>query len=180
MFGSYGYDSLCQLIEQCVTNTTYEEISNGKCLLIIAINEEVRMKKCMDRLLANQPEMKLTFIAQPSMEAVLEEWYGGRYQVVGWKGKYTLELVELLRNEIELSKLDGFLYFTEQPINLRDENFMGIGVRLQGIADIRVFSNTIGGDMYEYHDLGLYRQAIKVYEEVNRLIDVESGRRGKF
>ena len=167
-----SYDELCQMIKQCITTITYQKISECSSLLIVAINEEARMKKCMDKLFANNPEIKPIFIAQPSMKTVLREWYGDQYQIIGWKGKYTLELVKLLQEKTELSLLGGFLYFTEQPINMRDENFTSIAEELQNIADIHVFSNTIGEDMYEYHNLALYNQAIKVYEEINRLIDV--------
>ena len=68
---------------------------------------------------------------------------------------------------------DSFFYFTQHPVNLRDNNFINIAQYLQEEMDIHVYSDTVGYELYEYHNLALYSQGIKVYEEINRLIGLK-------
>lgn len=170
MHNIYEYDILCKTIESCVIKTTYEKISDCECLIIVALNEEIRLKKCVDNLLKNKPGINIVFISQPAMEMVLKEWYG-EYPVIGWKGKYTLDIIPDLEKNVDLSLVKGFLYFTEQPINTRDMNFIQIAEKLQDTGNIRLFSNTIGEDLYEYHDLARYIQAVGDYERINQELD---------
>lgn len=167
-----GYDQLCQLIENCIDTVTYQNIAECRRLLMVALNEEARLKKCVDKLRKANGDIQILFIAQPAMEPVLKEWYGEKYPIIGWKGKYTLDIIPLLKEKTEMSLLDGFLYFTEQPINTRDKNFTQIVETMQTDVDIRIFSNTIGEDLYEYHHLALYNQAMKVYEDINQLLEL--------
>lgn len=170
MTNTYGYDELCRIIESCVVETDYKTVSSCKNLLMVAVNEERWLKRCVEGLLGQRPEMKITFIAQPIMEPILKKWYG-QHTVIEWKGKYTVNVVRALENNEQSSKPEGFFYFTEQPVNLRDENLMKIAEVLQESAGIRVFSSTIGDDLYEYHNISLYRRAISIYEETNQMID---------
>lgn len=165
-----GYDELCKIVESCVENTTYKEVSGCGHLIIVALNEEIRLKRCVDRLQKDNPKIKILFISQPAMELVLREWYG-QYPVFGWSGKYTMDIVSELEKKVDMPLMGGLLYFTEQPINTRDMNFIQIAEKLQEIGKIRLFSNTIGEDLYEYHDLAQYRQAVEDYEQINRKLD---------
>ena len=166
----YGYDELCRIIESCVTETDYKSISECKSLLMIAVNEEVRLKRCVDSLLKERPGMQIVFIAQPSMVPVLKQWYEA-CPSIAWKGKYTVEVLKGLGDEVRLSHPEGFFYFSEQPVNMRDENFMEIAALLQQQGDVRVFCSTIGEDLYEYHNIHLYCQGIRIYNEINKMID---------
>lgn len=165
-----GYDELCKIMESCVIDTTYGEVSGCGSIIIVALNEEIRLKRCVDSLQENGSEINIIFIAQPAMEPVLKDWYG-QYPVIGWKGKYTIDVVAELKKNLDLSLVKGFLYFTEQPINTRDMNFIWIAEKLQEMGDIRLFSNTIGEDLYEYQSIAQYSQAMREYERRNQELD---------
>ena len=62
---------------------------------------------------------------------------------------------------------------SQHPVNLRDKNMTDIAQCLQKEVDIHVYSDTVGYELYEYQNLPLYRQGIKVYEEINRLIGLK-------
>lgn len=169
------YDSLYSLTEACVIPVPYETLKERNKLLVIAINEEVRFQKSVQKIEECNPNIELIIAAQMELKKVLDGIYNGRYPVVGWSGKYTVELVDKIKSETDISGTDGFLYFTQHPVNLRDKNMISIAQRLQKEADIRVYSDTVGYELYEYHNLPLYRQGIKVYEEINHLISLQFG-----
>lgn len=167
------YDGLCETIEQCVTPVSYEVLRDRKKMLVIAISEEVRFQKSIQKIEDANPEMKLIIVAQTELKKILDGIYGGRYEVIGWSGKYTTELIDKLKTEADIKGIDGFLYFTQHPINLRDNNFISIALELQKEMDIHVYSDTVGYELYAYQNLPLYSQGIRVYEEINRLIGLQ-------
>ncbi len=164
------YDGLCEMIGRCVVPVPYEILKDRKKMLVVAISEEVRFQKSVQKIVECNPEIELIIVAQAELKKVLDGIYDGRYQVIGWKGKYTVELINRIKAEADISGIDSFLYYTQHPINLRDNNFISIALNLQKEMDICVYSDTVGYELYEYHNLPLYSQGIKVYEEINRLI----------
>lgn len=167
------YDGLCEMIEACVVPVSYEALRDRKKMLVIAISEEVRFQRSVQRIEDCNPGIELVIVAQTGLKSVLDGIYGGKYKIVGWSGKYTVELPDKIRNETDISGIDSFLYFTQHPVNLRDNNFISIASELQKGKDIHVYSDTVGYELYEYHNLPLYSQGIKVYEEINRLIGLQ-------
>lgn len=167
------YDGLCGMIEACAIPVSYKALKDRKKMLVIAISEEVRFQKSVQRIEEYSPGIELIIVAQTGLKSVLDGIYGGKYRIVGWSGKYTVELIDEIRNETDISGIDGFLYFTQHPVNLRDKNMTDIAQCLLKEADIHVYSDTVGYELYEYQNLPLYRQGIKVYEEINRLIGLK-------
>lgn len=167
------YDSLCKMIEACVVPVSYETLRDRKKMLVVAISEEVRFQKSVQKIETCNPEIELIIVAQTGLKKVLDGIYGGKYRIVGWSGNYTEELIDKVKNEADIGGIDGFLYFTQHPVNLRDMNFIRIAECLQKESDIHVYSDTVGYELYEYHDLLLYSQGIRVYEEINRLIELK-------
>ncbi len=167
------YDSLCGMIESCIVPSSYKVLKDRKKMLVIAISEEVRFQKSIQKILKHNPEMEFIIVAQIGLQKVLEDVYRGRYPVIGWSGTYTAKLIDKVRKESDISGLDSFFYFTQHPVNLRDNNFINIAQYLQEEMDIHVYSDTVGYELYEYHNLALYSQGIKVYEEINRLIGLK-------
>lgn len=165
-----GYDDLCGMIEKCAVPVSYEVFKHRKKLLVIAISEEVRLQNSIKKVLEYNSSIELIIVAQMGLKKVLDGIYGDRYQVIGWSGKYTTDLIDKVKNEADISGIDGFLYFTQHPVNLRDNNFINIALELQKAKDIHVYSDTVGYELYEYHNLPLYSQGINVYTEINRLI----------
>ncbi len=167
------YDGLCGMIGKCLAPVSYEVFQQRRKLLVIAISEEVRFQKSIQKIEECNPNIELIIVAQMELKKVLDGIYNDRYQVVGWNGKYTVELVDRVKSEADISGTDGFLYFTQHPVNLRDKNMINIAQRLQKEADIQVYSDVVGYELYEYHNLPLYSQGIKVYEEINHLISLQ-------
>lgn len=164
------YDGLCRTIEGCVAPVPYETLKDRKKMFVIAISEEVRFQKSVQKIEACNPGIELIIVAQTKTAAVLAETYKGRHRVISWDGKYTTTLIDRVKEETDLDGLDGFLFYTQHEVNLRDMNFIRIAECLQKEADIHVYSDTVGYELYEYRDLLLYSQGIRVYEEINRLI----------
>lgn len=167
------YDSLLATIEGCVVPISYEVFQKRQKLLVIAISEEVRFQKSVQKMEEQNPEIELIIVAQTQTAEVLARIYQGKHRVVSWSGKYTLELVDKLKKEVDMRGLDGFLFYTQHQVNLRDKNFIEIARSLQEEMDIHIYSDTVGYELYEYHDLPLYSQGIRVYEEINRLIELK-------
>lgn len=167
------YDGLCRMIDACVVPVSYEVMRDRKKMLVIAISEEVRFQKSVQKMEEQNPGIELIIVAQTGLKKVLDGIYGEKYKIVGWSGKYTEELIDKVKNEADIGGIDGFFYFTQHPVNLRDMNFIHIAECLQKEADIHVYSDTVGYELYEYHDIPLYIQGIKVYEDINRLIDLK-------
>ena len=106
------------------------------------------------------------------MENAFRDTYGDRYRVVGWKGRYTTDIINKLSEEIDIASIDGFAFFTDLPINLRDNNFMQIAELLKNTGSINIYSSTIGNDLYEYRNISLYRQALRLFVDINKTIDL--------
>lgn len=168
----YSYNNLMALIERCVVKTAYREIANCGKLVVIATNIETRFEKFIKDLQREKNDIELIIVAQPTMENILRDSYGGKYQIVGWKGRYTLDVLDKINKEGGLNHVNGFVFFSEQAVNLRDANFIDIAENLQTSNGVRVFSNIIGDEVYEYRNIDVYNRAMRIYQDVNILIDL--------
>lgn len=167
------YDGLCKMIGECVVPVSYAALRDRKKLLVIAISEEVRFQKSVQKMEEQNSGIEIIIVAQAQTAAALEGIYQGKYKVVSWSGKYTTDLIDRVKAEADLDGLDGFLFYTQHEVNLRDKNFIEIARCLQGNRDIHVYSDVVGYELYEYRNLPLYSQSIRVYEEINRLIGLK-------
>lgn len=107
------YDSLCEMIGRCATPVSYEVLKDRKKMLVIAISEEVRFQRSVQKIEESSLGIDLIIVAQIELKGVLDEIYGGRYQVIGWKGKYTEKLIDKIRAETDIRDIDAFLYYTQ-------------------------------------------------------------------
>ena len=139
---------------------------------MIAINNETRFNKSVKALLKENGDVDFVIVAQPAMADVLTKEYDKKYPVICWTGKYTLGVLDKVYECDVANGVDGFLFFSEQGINLRDMNFLSIAESLQSKGNVRVFSDTIGNDLYEYEKVALYIQSMKLYQEMNTFIDM--------
>ena len=105
------YDGLCGMVEGCLAPVSYDVFQQRRKLIVIAISEEVRFQKSVQKIEECNPNIKLIIVAQMELKKVLDGIYKGRYQVIGWSGKYTVELVDKIKSEADISGTDGFLYF---------------------------------------------------------------------
>ena len=167
-----SYNKLFQVMEGCVNEITYKEIAKCKKLLVIAINNETRFKKSVEALLKENGDMDFVIVAQPAMADVLTKEYDKKFHVICWKGKYTLEVLDRVYESVSANDIDGFLFFSDQGIDLREMNVLSIAGSMQKKGNVRVFSDTIGHDLYEYEKVALYIQSMKLYQEINTFIDI--------
>ncbi len=166
-----SYKRIYQLIEGCVNKVTYREISQCKKILVVAINEETRFKNFLESLEKENPSIELIIVAQESMvERMISEYYE-KYKILAWNGKYTLDVLEEVDERYRISDVEGFVFFTDLSINLRDMNFMNMAEVLQSRRVVNIYCSTVSGELFEYKNVSVYIQAIKVYQDINDLID---------
>lgn len=168
------YDRLLALIESCAKSISPVKFQDCKKMLIIATNREVWFREGMKTILESNPGIEFIIVAQIKMKDVLDQLYQGRYKTLYWNGNYSLGILEKVKNETEIKEIDSFLFFASQPVDLRDKNFYQIGETLQKEnPNIQIFSNTNGQELYEYYDISLFNQGVRVYEEMDRLVEME-------
>lgn len=172
MKNTNSYDQLFGIIDGCVKRISYQQMQHNKNMIVVSVIEETRFQKFIEGLTERNPHISLTIIAQDYMENAFRDTYGDRYRVVGWKGRYTTDIINKLSGEMDITSIDGFAFFTDLPINLRDNNFMQIAELIQNMGNVNIYSSTIGNDLYEYRNISLYRQALRLFVEINKTIDL--------
>ena len=167
------YDKLLLNIRNCIKEIPYEQFRDIKKLVIIATNEEGQLTKLIRTLCKINPDMEILFIAQPKMAKILPEFINDKMSIYEWQGLYTMQMADYIISNINGSKLDGFLYFCDQPINLRNNNLMNIAENLWNKLNIRVFSVNMEEEaFFEYHNIEMYNCGVGLYEKANRFIDL--------
>lgn len=169
-----SYDEFYALIEQCVHRVDYKAFAAMNKIMVVVINEEKRFLKYINHVTVINPKIEFVLVTQPSMKNLVAQKFSEQHQIIDWQGKYTVGLVDAVGSVTGINSLDGFLFFSEQEMNMRDNNFMQIAERMheQGNVGLRVFGNTIGDEIFEYRNIGFYNQAVKVYKEMNQLIEI--------
>lgn len=169
-----SYDRIWALIERCVRPVSPVKFQDCNRMLVIAVNSEEWLWEGMKTILESNSGMEFIIVAQTRMKDVLDQLYQGRYKTVYWSGRYTLEVLEKVRDETTIEEIDAFLFFPKLSTDLRDKNLYQIGEMLKKEKpDIHIFSNTTDQVFYEYYDISLYNQALRAYEEMDRLIEME-------
>lgn len=49
---------------------------------------------------------------------------------------------------------------------------MQIAELLKNTGSVNIYSSTIGNDLYEYRNISLYRQALRLFVDINKTIDL--------
>lgn len=161
------YDWLNNIAESCAETIDYECFSQKKNMFIISVIEEARLKTFLAGLLEVNPGIQLTILVQDYVVDGFIKNFGKVGKILGWKGGYTTQIADLFNNK----KFDSFVFFSDFPINLRDQNFFEIAEGLDKGHDIDTYCCTIGNDIYHYNNVQMYRQALRVYEDVSILIE---------
>lgn len=166
------YDELLKIIKSCVREISFQRLSDRKRMLIIAINEEGLMKDLLQNLLDGNPNMEMIFIAQPRMVKILQEITDGKALVLAWQGAYTMKVADYVKEKLCGLDLDGFLFFSNQSVDLRSNNLIGIAEALSNRPDFIICGVDVVGTLYEYQNIELYNRGIKLYEDANLFLDL--------
>lgn len=161
------YDWLYETAESCIESVGYESLRDQKNIFIISVIEEARLKTFLDGLLQINPTVKITILTQDYVVDGFRKNFGRRGKVISWKGGYTTKVVELAEGE----SIDSFVFFSDFPMNLRDQNYLAIAEAFDSKNKTDTFCCTIGNDIYHYKNMQTYKRALKVYEETASLID---------
>lgn len=166
------YDELLKSIKGCVRAVPFQKLAGCKHIIAIAINEEGIIKEFLCRLSALSDTVEIVFIAQPKMAKILRTIPDKNIYVVEWQGTYTNEVATVVRNQLGSAGWDGFLYFCDQPVNLRNMNILNLAETLKVRKDYSIYGIDIEGTLYEYQNIALYNRGIHLYEEVNTFVSM--------
>ena len=166
------YDELLKSIKGCVRAVPFQKLADCKHIIAIAVNEEGIIKEFLCRIFALSDTIEIVFIAQPKAAKILRTITDKNIYVVEWQGTYTNEVTEVVNNQLGASEWDGFLYFCDQPINLRNMNILNIAEAFKVRKDYSIYGVDIEGTLYEYQNIALYNRGIHLYEEVNTFISM--------
>ena len=166
------YDVLLHNIRKCVQEISFRRFQHTKRLLVVAINDEGMNKKLLQNLTDANLDMEIIIVAQPKMAEVLRDSADEKIKVLEWHGRYTIEVVHYVENELSGIELDGFLFFGDQPINLRNHNLLDIANSLYNKPNFCICCVDFEGTLYEYRNIELYNLGIRIYKDMNQFIEL--------
>ncbi len=168
------YDELLKNIKNCVQTVPFQKLADCRRIITIAVNEEGIIREFLDRLFALSEAIELVFVAQPKTAAILRTIADYNIYVVEWRGTYTNEVIDVVRNRLGDLEWDGFLYFCDQPVNLRNINILNLAEAFNRGKEYSIYTIDIEGTLYEYQNIAFYNQGIHLYKEVNAFISMGS------
>lgn len=166
------YDELLKSIKGCVKTVPLSKLAECKCIAAIAVNEEGTIKDFLRRLFELNNTAEIVFIAQPKMAKLIRTITNKHIYVIEWQGAYTNKTAEVVRNLSGFSVWDAFLYFCDQPINLRNSNILNLAEVFRSGKNYSVYSIDLEGMVFEYQNLALLNRGIHLYEEANTFISM--------
>lgn len=165
------YDKLLKIIKRCVIETSYERLKHLKCLVIIAINDEGMNRRFMQELRNVNFEVEIIFVMQPGLFNNMKDIVDEKTRIIEWKGAYTSETASYIKNNLYNLEPDGFAFFGDQPINLRNRNLIDIAEIISQKTDFHIFSVDFEGNLYEYRNITVFNQGLHLYAETNLFIE---------
>ena len=130
------------------------------------------MKNFLQNLLEFNHDIEIVFIAQPGMASILRGSLIQNACVLEWQGKYTAETADYVKRAMGDVRLDSFLYFCDQPVNLRNRNIMDIAEALDNGENFWILSMDSEGTLFKYQNIELYNRGIHLYEEADAFINL--------
>lgn len=164
------HDSIFNLAYSCVHEIDYMVMKDKKNMFIISVIEEARLKTFLTGLLEINPDIKLTVLVQEYVFDGFKQNFGNRCNIISWHGGYSLKMLQQISELFDLDSIDSFVFFSDFSVNLRDMNFMEIAEYLNQKNGADTYCCTIGNDLFEYQNYPLYRQSLKVYEDMSELV----------
>lgn len=166
------HNQLVQIIGNEVIKRDFSYFKNTKQFLIISVIEEARVKAFVDAVLDLNPSAQMVIVAQDYVAEGFKKNFDKKATIVSWKGAYSNDTLEAVYKQTDIKDFDAFVFFSDMPINLRDINLLELSEFMTCKGNVAVLSCTIGNEVYEYSNVGLYTQALKTYDEINKLIGV--------
>ncbi len=161
------YDWLNNVAGACTELIDYTSFIQKRNTFIISVIEEARLKTFLNGLVEINPDISITILVQDYVADGFHKSFSALGKVIGWKGRYTNQVLSMFKDEL----FDAFVFFSDFPINLRDQNFLEIAEGFNSREALDTYCCTIGNDIYRYNNIQMYRQALKVYEDVSVLLD---------
>lgn len=165
-----------KIMKKSIKKADYFQLKSKKHLIVIAVNEEVRIREFLTCLEEAGFKGKITFYAQPKMCSALKEVLP-QAGVIEWEGVYTKKMAEDIIGRKEFNDADAFLFFCKQFLDLRDQNIMEIAELLQKKRTICVYGLDTDNELCEYENVDIYNKAVHSYLEINDLLGIYYARR---
>lgn len=166
------HDELCRLAEGCTEMTGYTKMAGLRDMLVISVIEEERFKTFLNGLLEHNPGIRLNVIVQDYVAGGFKKNFGGRCNIISWKGHYSPDTLEEAAKAADLAEIDSFVFFSDFAVNMRDMNFLEMAIRLNQGKKVETFCCTIGNDIYRYKDCRLSLQVLQTYRDMGRLVSL--------
>lgn len=166
------YDELLKSIKSCVKTVPFQRLADCKHIAAIAVNEEGIIREFLCRLFALSDAIEIVFIAQPKVAEILRTITDKNVYVVEWQGMYTNEVIGAIKDQLGDLEWDGFLYFCDQPVNLRNMNILNLAEAFKSGKNYSIYGIDIEGALHEYQNIELYNRGIHLYEEINTFISM--------
>lgn len=164
------YDYLMKINEKILRPFSEEDLDKINSFLIISVVDEGRFRLFMEMLAKYKKNSVVTIVAQDYIYDTYEKLYGDWCTVYSWHGSYTTELVEKIKNDIEISAYDAFVFFSEIEGNLRERNLLQLALDMNVLNAIVC---SIGTELYQYDNIDLYLRITEIYDNINYLIEME-------
>lgn len=167
------YEDLCSTLESCVQMVSYRELRKCRNMIVIGTNVKNKFSRFYEYLLNENPTINLFFVCQKQMIEYMTGLVGTNNNFFEWNGKYSLETLNMLKDKINLNEIDSFLYFSTEPLNLKDINIIQIANELEKQNNIRVYCVDNAKELYLCKKLDLCNIGLILYEQINSYIEIK-------
>lgn len=166
------HDSLYRMAADCVEQIDYTQMLDKKCMFIISVIEEARLKTFLEGLFSHNTSINVYILVQDYVLNGFQKNFGERCHVFGWQGGYSQEILSKMRDVIPFNDIDSFVFFSDFEMNLRDINFLEIAEKLNQKRKVELYVCTIGNDLFKYKAISLYKHCLLTYQEMGNLIGI--------
>lgn len=167
------YEDLCATLEACVEIVNYQDLRKCRNMIIVGTNVKTKFCRFYEHLQEENPAINLNFVCQKQMINYITTLIGTHNKLVEWNGNYSLDTLGMLEKKINLNEIDSFLYFSTEPLNLKDINIMQIADKLEKQYNTRIYCVDHAMELYLCKNLDLCHTGLKLYELINNYIELK-------
>lgn len=162
---------LQEKMRSCVQSIDKDGMEEQECVLVFGSNLVEIIQKYIESVKTKRPGIKIVLVAQEQMINGIKPALSADDVIVESIGKFSTAVLAEVESKVGLENIDSVVYYSQEPIDLADENILEIASVLNEKREVNIYSVDRSMDTYKYNNISFYLKGIRLYNQINEFID---------
>lgn len=161
------YQLVIASIRDSVREATNKELSGLTDCVLLGTNAVSLQKIVTERIRLFSADCSFILVGQEAMIEKAKEQSVDFADAHLWEGRYSDELVDVIRSAYPEKRFDSLVFFSREPIAIKSLNLYRIGVLFQKYFTAGIYAFDHQGILWRYENVGMMVDSLSLFRDMN-------------